>query len=213
MNQSALQQLEQRMIERYTKRLGQFGRDPRTLGWDTTEHQQRRFAAALELVRFEQQRILDIGCGFSDFYAFLRQHGVQPAAYHGIDINASLLTQAQQVCPTGTFERRNILLEPYEEPVSDVTVMFGVLNLRLRGPSNEPYATQMIQHAWVTCRRALVVDMLSAYRTPAYPEEDFVFYYEPERMLRVALSLTPNVMLKHDSPPIPQKEFLLVLRK
>jgi hypothetical protein len=69
----------------------------------------------------------------------------------------------------------------------------------------------MIQKAFSSVSETLVVDFLSLYRTPDYPEEDFVFYHDPSAMLTFALSLTPNVRLIHDYAPIPQKEFMLVL--
>ena len=59
----------------------------------------------------------------------------------------------------------------------------------------------------------LVVDFLSTSLTPDYPKEDAVFYHDPEKMLSFALGLTPNVTLIHDYPPIPQKEFMLVLHR
>ena len=39
--------IERQAIERYSKRLAQFGEDPRTLGWDTRAHQWTRFAAEI----------------------------------------------------------------------------------------------------------------------------------------------------------------------
>jgi hypothetical protein len=59
----------------------------------------------------------------------------------------------------------------------------------------------------------LVVDFLSTYRTPDYPQEDFIFYHDPKIMLDFALNLSANVVLKHNYAAIPQKEFMLFIYK
>jgi SAM-dependent methyltransferase len=209
----AARRIEQAAIERYAARLRQYGADPRTLGWDTTGHQWTRFEAVTDLVDLHGTSVVDIGCGFADLYAFLEARSIRPTTYLGVDINPHLLEVARGRFPTLRYERRNLLLEPYADPVADVGVMLGLLNFRLDDVGNEDYAAAMLRAALGAVRRGLVVDFLSARRTPEYPAEAFVFYYEPERMLDLALSLTPEVVLKHDYPPIPQREFMLWLAK
>jgi SAM-dependent methyltransferase len=205
--------IERAAIDRYAARFHRFGPDPRSLGWDSRGHQWIRFRAVTELVDLRARRVLDIGCGFADLYGFLREAGVEPASYLGVDINPVLLEVAASRFPQGRYERRNILLEPYQEPVADVGVMLGLLNFRLQEMDNYDYAGEMIRAAFAATRDGLVVDFLSARRTPGYPEEAAVFYFEPERMLEIGFSITPAVVLKHDYPPIPQREFMLWLRK
>jgi len=65
----------------------------------------------------------------------------------------------------------------------------------------------------VFVRELLVVDFLSLQYAPNYPKEDFVFYHDPLKMLEFAFELTPNVLLKHNYAPIPQREFMLYLYK
>jgi SAM-dependent methyltransferase len=209
----AVGEIEQAAIERYSKRLKQFGTDPRTLGWDTRVNQWARFAAAASLVTFAGRDVLDIGCGLGDFRVFLEEQGAAPAGYTGVDINDELLQVARERFPDSRFERRNVILQPYASPVCDVALMLGLVNFRLSDLDNYEYAAKAIDAAFGACREALVVDMLSARRTPDYPEESFVFYFEPARMLDFALSRTAHVQLHHAYRPLPQREFMLVLRK
>jgi SAM-dependent methyltransferase len=209
----AVADVEQAAIERYSKRLRQFGEDPRTLGWDTRANQWTRFAAAASLVAFSGRDVLDIGCGLGDFRVFLEEQGTPPARYAGVDINEDLLNVARARFPDSTFERRNIVLDPYAGPVCDVALMLGLVNFRLAELDNYDYAARAIDAAFAACRDALVVDMLSAKRTSEYPEESFVFYFEPARMLELALERTPYVQLHHAYRRLPQREFMLVLRK
>ena len=92
--------------------------------------------------------------------------------------------------------------------------MLGLLNFNLSGTcGNVDYSMMMIEKAFSCVKETLVVDFLSSHTDPNYEKEDFVFYHNPEEMLKFTLELTPNVSLFHDYPPIPQKEFMLILNK
>ena len=209
-----LEVIDKQMIDRYSMRLRQFGADPRTLGWDRRESQAARFAVAVRAFSFAGLSVLDIGCGLADFNEFLcRNVSTVPASYAGIDINPDLIGVCRQKFPASTFEVRNILRDPYDAERWDVVTMFGLLNLRFTEFSNEDYSRDFITEAFRLSKQALVVDMLSARTDAAYPQEDFVYYYQPDAMLDFALSLTPHVTLLHDYASIPQREFTLVLKK
>jgi SAM-dependent methyltransferase len=209
----AVGNVEREAIERYSRRLREFGDDPRTLGWDTRAHQWTRFAAAAASADLSGRHVLDIGCGLGDFRTFLAERGIIPASYSGADINEDLLAVARRRFPDARFERRNVILQRYAEPVCDVAVMLGLVNFRLQSVDNYDYAERAIDAAFGACREALIVDMLSDRVTPDYPREDFVFYFDPPRMLAMALERTPWVRLHHAYPALPQREFMLVLRK
>ena len=209
-----LTQVDSRVVERYSNRLRQFGVDPRTLGWDRQESQFARFGIASQTLSFGGRSVLDLGCGLADFYEHLRQDPVTtPASYSGVDINPDLVEVCRKRFPDARFDVRNVLRDPYGDERWDVVTMFGLLNLRFSEFSNEDYAQQFIAEAFRMCKEALVVDMLSNWTDVAYPQEDFVYYYEPTAMLEFSLSLTPHVTLRHDYPSIPQREFMLVLRR
>jgi SAM-dependent methyltransferase len=209
-----LTQVDSRVVQRYSERLRLYGVDPRTLGWDRQESQLARFGIASQTCRFHERTVLDIGCGLADFYEYLmRDATTTPKSYTGVDINPDLVGVCRDRFPNAEFEVRNILREPFGEERWDVVTLFGLLNLRFSEFSNEDYARQFIAEAFRLCDESLVVDMLSNRYDPAYTQEDFVYYYDPAKMLDFALSLTPFVTLRQDYPSIPQREFMLVLSK
>lgn len=209
----AIRALEAAQRKRYSDRLAKFGEDPRTLGWDTRENQRARFEAALALVDPRGKDVLDVGCGFADLLSLLEETGRAPKSYRGLDINGDLLAVAAKKHPTAVFDVRNLFDAPFASPVADVGFMSGVLNLKLSSLSNAEFSRTLIRHAFAAVRETLAVDMLSAWRDPAYPAEDFVYYHDPLEMLAFAKELTPHVALRADGPSIPQRELVLVLRK
>lgn len=71
-------------IERYSKRYQELGVHVRTLGWGSREQQVYRFEQTLHcLPDLNGKTILDIGCGFGDYYDFLRSKGVNPKKFTG----------------------------------------------------------------------------------------------------------------------------------
>ncbi len=215
MNFNWLKNFESKMVSRYSERFQKFGFDPRTLGWDNHSNQNKRFLTAIQSAEVNGKSILDVGCGFSDFYSFLNEYYGKNSAfrYAGIDINSDLINECKNRFPDVSYEVRNILVDPYQENSWDVVTMFGLLNYKIPDYDNLAYAKNFITNAFNVAKDCLIVDMLSSIKNVNYPSENFVNYHEPAVMLDFALSLTPYVKVVHSGDPIPQKEFTLILGK
>lgn len=216
---SVLDNISQQMIERYSSRFNQMGYDVKTLGWGSSEQQEHRFREAVSGVKFKEKKsVLDIGCGFGDLLALLIAEKKEVAKYFGWDINPDLIGKASEIWTNAVipnkFDVKNIAESTNMHPIADIGFMFGVLNLNLKDSfDNYEYSKLFIKNAFNSVKELLVVDFLSTKLTPEYPKEDFVFYHNPLTMLEFAFSLTPNVVLKHNYAPIPQREFMLFLYK
>ena len=214
-----LEAISQQMIERYSARYHALGYDVRTLGWGTVEQQEYRLLQTLCCdVDFKGRTVVDIGCGFGDYYKMLKALQVPIAGYRGYDLNPDLVAAARERWKSESnvsFEVKNIVgAAENTMPVADIGLMIGVLNLHLKETfDNYRYSELAIRNAYALVREVLIVDFLSTHRTPEYPAEDFVFYHDPSVMLAVALTLSSRVVLKHDYRPIPQKEFMLFIYK
>ncbi|MCG2689720.1 class I SAM-dependent methyltransferase [Candidatus Parcubacteria bacterium] len=214
LNKKTIERIAQVDNERYGGRLKTLGPIIRTLGWDTKENQFKRFQSAVSLLNLQGKSVVDFGCGFGDFFEFLKINKIKVASYLGIDINPGLLDEAKKRHKNGKFQCLNILLNQAKNKLADIGFAFGVLNFNLKGkPNNYDYSKEFIKRGYSLCKEVFVVDMLSSYLTKNYPKEGFVFYHSPEKMFKFALGLTPNIILKHDCEPIPQKEFTLYLKR
>ena len=74
----------------YADKVARYGYDHRGLGFGQRSSQERRFEALLGLGDFDGARLLDVGCGFGDFLAFLHRRGIRPR-YTGIDACAPMV--------------------------------------------------------------------------------------------------------------------------
>ena len=212
-----IEQITQETIERYNKRYNKMGYDVRTLGWGSEEQQIYRFYQTFMMgIDFNNKTIIDIGCGFGDYLKFLNENSIKYKKYIGYDINPNLIFKAKEIYKNRKnviFEEKNILQQE-EKNIADIGVMLGLLNFNLKNRfDNYKYSEQMIKKAFDLVNEVLIVDFLSSQLTDSYPKEDFVFYHEPEKILQYALTLSNNVILKHNYKPIPQKEFMLFIFK
>ncbi len=211
-----LEQISNSTIERYTKRYQLLGYNVKTLGWGTTEQQAYRFSQTLDSnLPFKNKVVLDIGCGFGDYLQFLIDNKIDINQYIGYDINENLINEARKRHPTdlSNFVVENIL-ETNQKDIADIGIMFGVLNFNLKDKMNNmEYSKHFIKKAFALVKEVLIVDFLSTKIHPSYPEEDFVYYHSPEKVLEFAFTLSNNVVLKHNYAPIPQKEFMLFIYK
>ncbi len=214
MNQDKIKKISEQTINRYSTRYKKLGRNVKSLGWGSLEQQQYRFDRVLNFVECQNKSILDIGCGFGDFYSFMQLKNIDPVQYTGWDINQNLIDEANKGSDANTdFEVVNLLDEDIDKQ-ADIVIMLGLLNFDLKNEyDNIEYSKKMIKKAFFHSKEKLVVDFLSVNMTQDYPKEDFIFYHNPSEMLDFALTLTCNVSLLHNYRAIPQKEFILVLEK
>lgn len=209
-----IKQSENVLNQRYSNRLKKFGNDPRTLGWDNKSNQRARFKIAAESLNMKNFSILDVGCGLADFHDYLQDENINVSSYSGIDINSELIDACREKNPGAKeFIVGNLLTRTIPPESYDIVTMFGLLNFKFKEFQNASFAEEMIYKGFKLARHALVIDMLSNKTDSQYPLEDFVYYYEPSKILDLALSLTPHVHMRHDYASIPQREFLMVLRK
>lgn len=207
-----LRRLADRTIERYDQRFRALGVSARTLGWGSRQHQSLRFAALRSLVDLRGRDILDWGCGFGDLATHLVEHHVGFRSYHGVDLNPDLVSEAERI----HLGRDSVSFEvtDAERPLprgreADVVVMLGLANFKQSDLDTETYARMLLQTGFEAARHAVVCDFLSDVPTPGYEREDFVHYYDPALVLGWAFQLSDDVILKHDYPAIPQREFLI----
>ena len=218
-NNEVLKKVFMQTVERYSGRYKKLKYDVRTLGWGTKEQQNYRFLQTIDnRIEFNGKRILDIGCGFGDYFNFLKKHNIDVKSYIGWDLNSDLIGEARRLFAAeknAIFDVKNIFdIHSDNDSFADIGIMLGVLNFNLKDAfDNYQYSKIAIEKAFMLVKEVLVVDFLSTYLTESYPKEDFVFYHEPETMLKYAFSLSQNVILKHDYLPIPQKEFMLLIFK
>jgi SAM-dependent methyltransferase len=155
--------------------------------------QQLRFFELAKFVDLSRGgvRLLDVGCGNAELYAFLAGLGYR-GEYHGIDVNASLLAQARERFAGIHVRAVDIMEQPLDETY-DYVVMSTVFNL-FHGQTQE-WINEFLRRMFRMTKHLLAFNALSTYVNFRDPE---FYYLDPAEMLRFCIQeLSPRVVLAH----------------
>jgi len=200
-----LRQDKEISLRHYNMRLARYGEDVRALSWGSLESQQVRFQVLSELVELEESTILDVGCGFGDFYGVLKQR-VHLKSYLGIDINPGMIAVAKQRFPEANFRVKDIVEDSIYE-VFDYVVASGILSLR--APNWKGIMEKVIYQMYELSRVGVGINFLSRYTTGKKTSDSY--YADPARILDfVCRNLSSRVILRHDYRP---NDFTLYIYK
>ena len=185
----------ERIRRRYDERFAQYGADPRTLASGPESRHTVRFSVLRDLGIHAGASVLDIGCGFGDFYQWLRSQGID-VQYTGVDINPTLIDVAGRRHAQARFLVRDLQDEPLAERF-DYVVSSSAFNVRLEAIDNYAFVADMLARAYTMATHGVAIDFLSSYVD--FTGDD-VFHYAPERVFALAKRLTKRVCLRHDYP-------------
>jgi SAM-dependent methyltransferase len=192
-------------VQRYEKRLQEFGYSPATLGWGVDGRQEVRFSILADLaLRAPESSVLDVGCGFCDLYEFLEKRGWQ-GRYTGIDIVPGLIEVARQRHPDLDVRELDITDDSVSLDEYDFVISSGALNAALPSGSNELHIEVALRSMHRRSRHATCVDFLSSHVDFQKPG---AYHTDPSWALAAAKRLTRRVLLRHDYMPYEFSIFL-----
>lgn len=189
----------------YADKVRTYGFDHRGLGFRNKSSQDKRFEALLDLGDLDGARLLDVGCGFGDFLAFLNARGIEPE-YTGLDLCEPMIERCRErfQAAEGRFLVGDALDFEPGEPY-DYVIASGLFGLDSLGARERIRPTMDRLFAW--SRIGMAVNFLST-QSP-HPAEARI-YVDPTKALEVGLALTPAARIDHTYLP---NDFTLYLYK
>ena len=183
-------------LHHYSDKLAKYGQDIRSL-WGGTQSQQIRFKILSEMGDFEDKSILDVGCGFGDFYTFLKEQNVRLKKYTGIDITPEMVATARLRLPEVTFQVRDILDNELNEKF-DYVVASGIFGIET--PNWKAITEEKIRKMYQLCEIGVGVNLLSFFTLGEKTADSH--YANPLDILDfIFRNLTTRLVLRHDYRP------------
>lgn len=183
----------ERQLKFYTDNLEIYGYDPRSLGW-TPDHRDVRFRIMEEIGDLDGCSLLDVGCGFGDFYGYLLNRGYS-VRYTGIDINPRLVEIGRAKYPDAHF-----IVGDFEDirffGRFDWVFASGIFNLRIN--NNKTFIESSLKRMHHLCSRGFYADFL---RSAFNYYDSLVYHQDPVDMLDFCLNLSARVTLRCDYMP------------
>lgn len=193
------------ITQRYMERFRKYGMDIRTLASGNRDRQLIRFRAFSEIGDLNGASVLDVGCGFGDFYQYLKDEGIK-VKYTGIDICPAFVEVCAERFPEAKFAVKDLQTDPVKEKY-DYVVSSQTFNNRLAKGENMRIMKDILQKSYDICTKGAAVDMVTSY---VDFQEEHLFYYSPEEIFKFAKTITKRVTLRHDYPLY---EFMICLYK
>ncbi len=181
------------IIDRYNRRLAEFGYDQRTLGWTKGKHD-LRFYVLLSHWNLDNMDIMDFGCGFGDMYAYCRRH-FPNVRYHGIDLNPELIREGKRQYPEADLTSGDALVSGLGRKY-DYIFSSGVHNLKVSDDWRFIAESFELFHEFST--RGFALNFLS---NKVEYELDHTYHSDPAQVLDLCYKYSNRVVFRNDYMP------------
>lgn len=176
----------------YTRTLERFDASYRGVGWSRKSTQEIRFMILSLIADFKDARILDMGCGTGDFFAYLVENGFE-GDYEGVDLCLSMIKKARTIHPGIVVNQGDIFSWKQEEPV-DYVFGSGLLSYKVDQPYI--YVAKAIEALFKMATQGIGLNFLSSFTSLSDRSSRFM-YYKPEKILKIAQDFSPYVEFRH----------------
>lgn len=182
----------------YAAKLATHGATPSGVDWKNAEIHELRHRQFLRLLEgAPDASVLDLGCGYGDFFRFLRDAGHR-GSFVGYDIVPGMIAQAREL--HGEAADRQWRLGHKPEETLDFAVSSGIFNIK-GGVSSERWARYVnatIELLAGAGRRGFAFNLLSLASDPERRRDD-LYYADAGAMLTYCLArYGRHVALLHD---------------
>jgi len=189
---------EKEIIQDYQQGLEKFGQSPKALHWRNEESQKIRFKVLAEAISKQDLKsskisVLDVGCGFADFYAYLKKIGFA-GKYVGTEIVPEFAQAALERFPEIEILIQDICKKPFKEKF-DYVIANGIMNHNIENV--EKYRKKFIKIMFAHAKKCLAFNLASKYRKME-KESSRIHYADPAEYFSYCMSLSPKVILRHD---------------
>ena len=154
------------------------------VAWSSVQTQKRRFSAIMSILgTIENDTLVDAGCGFGDFYLYLKEKNSLPKTYVGLDLCKPMVTEAKM--RTGCkIIQRDILSQTI--PLADWYVASGSMNLLTRMETR-----LFIQRCFEKSRKGFVFNLLCGRE-----QEGEFSYWSPYEIRKLCQPLGAEIEIK-----------------
>jgi len=170
----------------YASKLAAHGPTPQGVDWNGAASHELRHRQFLRLLDgIPDASLLDLGCGFGDFFRFLRAEGHR-GQYIGYDVAPSMIMEALRLHGQGADRQWRVGAEP--EDAADFAIASGILNVKGNTPVEvwERYVLETIDILARVGRRGFAFNVLSLSSDPERRATN-LYYADASKMLSYCL--------------------------
>ncbi len=179
----------------FNERFSKYGESVKSL-WGNLDSQLHRFEILSEIGDLSDKNILDVGCGFGDFYDFMvNRRKIPIGKYIGIDINSNIVKVGKKRHPGTQILCADILDFQANIPI-DYSVASGIFFLP--DPNWEKYLTEVSPKMFALSKIGIGINLLSIF-SPNSGINKESYYGDPSKVLKIIMGeVSHKLVLRHD---------------
>jgi SAM-dependent methyltransferase len=182
--------------------LAKYGDSYRSVGWTRgQEYADLRYEIMLGVIKDDlaaTTTVLDVGCGASHLYEYMRKTGREHVRYRGVDASPKFLDLSRRKFPQVDYYEGDFLDRSVTIPVHDYVVINGLFTYKgtANGESMWQYMKEGLLRAFALCNRGLAFNVMSSH---VEWERDDLFHVPIGTLTDfLAHSLTTTFTIRHD---------------
>ena len=113
----------------YERAINKYGISAKGVHWQSQFTQYLRFEIINSFIKEEIKKssIVDAGCGFAEYFNYLKKSGLKPKSYIGIDLEEKMVTLSKSRFPDINFMVKDVLESTL--PKADYYICSGAMNI------------------------------------------------------------------------------------
>jgi 2-polyprenyl-3-methyl-5-hydroxy-6-metoxy-1,4-benzoquinol methylase len=176
----------------YEKLLEKYGYSIKSLDYRSETSQKTRFDIITQVGINDDCSLLDVGCGFGDYFNYLKQRGIKNVKYNGIDLTDKIVNVAKEKNPLANVVQGNVLDLP-DDKKFDYVVSVGVNGVKTG--DNWDNLTSVLDKMWKLCKKGIAYNAVSNF---ASEQDEQIYFVSPIRVIEhVMNNLTYKVVYRH----------------
>jgi len=180
----------------FNKLVEKHGYSPKSLAYSGEKSQKIKFNIVTEVGIEDNCSVLDVGCGFGDYFNYLKQRGIKNVKYCGIDISNKIVDLAKEKNSLVNVIQGNVL-DLSDDEKYDYVISLG-FNCVKTG-SNWRTLTQVLDKMWKLSKKGIAYNAVSTFSEDS-PRK--IYFVSPAKVIDYIMNnLTYKVVFRHDYMP------------
>jgi len=132
--------------EFYAKAIKEYGVSAQGVHWNSKYTQYKRFEIITKMIKkqIKSSSIVDVGCGFGEYYNYLLENDYIPESFIGVDCEQNMINISRKRFPDVDFFHQDILVDKLIP--ADYYTCSGALNI-LDKKQTELFITKCFEHS------------------------------------------------------------------
>lgn len=163
--------------------------------WNSKKSVEIIYKTILDITTLKGKRILDVGCGYCDFYYFLKKKGIILKKYVGIDLHPQIVEVAKKRFPKLDIRCNDILDCEFEKDSFDFSIGCGILTFKIDDWKKR--TEKILRKMFEVSKQGVIVNFLKD-REEGPPKHPLSYYCKIIDAIKIVEKITPYFNIKND---------------